>query len=230
MMRGHDVADEAVHDLNAPREGAAADQDMHALELRSICLRPRCEELTRRTFVIEGRLPVVECEQPASAELHPGIEAGEQMLGERHVQAARHRGSQNLVGHDLYRQPVAPAGEPPRFVHCWPPRTRRILREIFKRQVAKRFTSHRRKSPIRQVYPRVVVVGSSGFNLHYLRSSNASQFDEWEEAHVDHFDRLLVLALGGGGYGYSRNQHFASWSPAGIILAILLVMYFTGNL
>jgi hypothetical protein len=40
---------------------------------------------------------------------------------------------------------------------------------------------------------------------------------------------VLVLALGGGGWGHSRYG-YASWSPAGIIVAILLVMWLTGNL
>jgi hypothetical protein len=40
---------------------------------------------------------------------------------------------------------------------------------------------------------------------------------------------LLVLALGGGGWGYSRYG-LAGWSPAGLIVVVLLVMWFTGNL
>ena len=40
---------------------------------------------------------------------------------------------------------------------------------------------------------------------------------------------LLVLALGGGGVGYKRFGA-AGLGPAGIILIILLVMYFTGHL
>ena len=40
---------------------------------------------------------------------------------------------------------------------------------------------------------------------------------------------LLVLALGGGGWGHSRYGA-ASWSPLGLIVIILLVMFFTGNL
>jgi hypothetical protein len=39
---------------------------------------------------------------------------------------------------------------------------------------------------------------------------------------------LLLLALLGGGLGHSRFG-YAGWSPAGIILVILLVMLFTGN-
>jgi hypothetical protein len=40
---------------------------------------------------------------------------------------------------------------------------------------------------------------------------------------------VLGLALVGGGWGHSRYG-YAGWSPAGIILAILVVLYFTGNL
>lgn len=40
---------------------------------------------------------------------------------------------------------------------------------------------------------------------------------------------LLVLALGGGGLGHSRYG-YAGWSPAGLILLVLLVLWFTGNL
>jgi hypothetical protein len=40
---------------------------------------------------------------------------------------------------------------------------------------------------------------------------------------------LLIAALGGGGWGHSRYGA-AGWSPAGIILVLLLVLYFTGNL
>lgn len=39
---------------------------------------------------------------------------------------------------------------------------------------------------------------------------------------------LLVLALVGGGLGYSRFG-YAGWSPAGILVVILLVMFLTGN-
>jgi hypothetical protein len=39
---------------------------------------------------------------------------------------------------------------------------------------------------------------------------------------------LLVLALVGGGLGHSRFG-YAGWSPAGILVVILLVMFFTGN-
>jgi hypothetical protein len=39
---------------------------------------------------------------------------------------------------------------------------------------------------------------------------------------------LLILALIGGGLGHSRYG-YAGWSPAGILVVILLVMFFTGN-
>lgn len=40
---------------------------------------------------------------------------------------------------------------------------------------------------------------------------------------------LLVLALGGGGWGHSRYG-YAGWSPAGIIILVLVVMWLTGHL
>lgn len=40
---------------------------------------------------------------------------------------------------------------------------------------------------------------------------------------------LLVLALGGGGFGHSRVG-VVGWSPAALILVVLLAMWFTGNL
>jgi hypothetical protein len=40
---------------------------------------------------------------------------------------------------------------------------------------------------------------------------------------------VLLLALAGGGYGHSRYG-YAGWSPAGIILVVLLLLWFTGNL
>jgi hypothetical protein len=40
---------------------------------------------------------------------------------------------------------------------------------------------------------------------------------------------VLVLALGGGGWGHSRYG-YVGWSPAGLILLVLLVLYFTGHL
>jgi hypothetical protein len=38
---------------------------------------------------------------------------------------------------------------------------------------------------------------------------------------------LLVLALVGGGVGHSRLG-YVGWSPVGIILVILLILYLTG--
>lgn len=40
---------------------------------------------------------------------------------------------------------------------------------------------------------------------------------------------LLVLALGGGGWGHSR-WGYVGYSPAGLILLLLIILYFTGNL
>lgn len=40
---------------------------------------------------------------------------------------------------------------------------------------------------------------------------------------------LLVLALVGGGFGHSRVG-YVGWSPAGIIVGVLLVLWFTGYL
>jgi hypothetical protein len=40
---------------------------------------------------------------------------------------------------------------------------------------------------------------------------------------------LLVLALAGGGWGYSRYG-YVGWSPAGLILLVILVFWLTGNL
>jgi hypothetical protein len=40
---------------------------------------------------------------------------------------------------------------------------------------------------------------------------------------------LLVLALGGGGWGQSRYG-YVGWSPLGIILVVIFVFWFTGNL
>ena len=40
---------------------------------------------------------------------------------------------------------------------------------------------------------------------------------------------FLVLALGGGGWGHSRYGA-AGWSPAGLILLALVVLWLTGNL
>ncbi|MBK6533929.1 MAG: DUF3309 domain-containing protein [Deltaproteobacteria bacterium] len=40
---------------------------------------------------------------------------------------------------------------------------------------------------------------------------------------------LLVLSIGGGGWGYSRYGT-AGLGPAGLILLLLAVFYFTGHL
>ncbi len=40
---------------------------------------------------------------------------------------------------------------------------------------------------------------------------------------------VLVLALGGGGWAHSRYGA-RGWSPAAIILLVILVMWLTGNL
>ena len=40
---------------------------------------------------------------------------------------------------------------------------------------------------------------------------------------------VLGLALLGGGMGHSRFG-YAGWSPAGVILLVLVVLYFTGHL
>lgn len=40
---------------------------------------------------------------------------------------------------------------------------------------------------------------------------------------------LLVLSLLGGGWGY-RRYGYASWSPGGLILLILVILLLTGNL
>lgn len=40
---------------------------------------------------------------------------------------------------------------------------------------------------------------------------------------------FLVFAIGGGSWGHSRYG-YAGWSPAGIIVLIAVVLFFTGNL
>ncbi len=40
---------------------------------------------------------------------------------------------------------------------------------------------------------------------------------------------LVLFALGGGGWGYSRYG-WVGISPAGAVLALLAILYFTGNL
>lgn len=41
---------------------------------------------------------------------------------------------------------------------------------------------------------------------------------------------LLILAVLGGGFGYSRGWGYYGWSPLGLILLIILVLWLTGNL
>ncbi len=40
---------------------------------------------------------------------------------------------------------------------------------------------------------------------------------------------FLLLSLAGGGWGHSRYG-YAGWSPAGLILLVMMVLWFTGNL
>ena len=40
---------------------------------------------------------------------------------------------------------------------------------------------------------------------------------------------LFVLALGGGSFGHS-SRGYMSWSPAGLILLVAVVLYLTGHL
>lgn len=40
---------------------------------------------------------------------------------------------------------------------------------------------------------------------------------------------VFVLALGGGSWGHSRYG-YVGWSPAGLILLVMAVLYFTGRL
>lgn len=40
---------------------------------------------------------------------------------------------------------------------------------------------------------------------------------------------MFLLALGGGGYGHSRYG-YVGWSPAGLILLVLVIFWFTGHL
>ena len=40
---------------------------------------------------------------------------------------------------------------------------------------------------------------------------------------------LLVLAMGGGFWGHSRFG-YAGWSPLGIIVVLLVILWLTGNL
>lgn len=40
---------------------------------------------------------------------------------------------------------------------------------------------------------------------------------------------LLALSLAGGGWGYSRYG-YVGWSPAGLIICVVLLLWLTGNL
>jgi len=40
---------------------------------------------------------------------------------------------------------------------------------------------------------------------------------------------VLVFALAGGGYGHSRVG-YVGWSPAGLVVILLVVLWATGNL
>ena len=40
---------------------------------------------------------------------------------------------------------------------------------------------------------------------------------------------FLLLSIGGGGWGHARYG-YAGWSPAGVILLVIAVLWFTGNL
>ena len=40
---------------------------------------------------------------------------------------------------------------------------------------------------------------------------------------------LLVVSLGGGGWGHSRYG-YASWTPAGLIIVVVLLFWLTGHL
>lgn len=40
---------------------------------------------------------------------------------------------------------------------------------------------------------------------------------------------LLVLSLVGGGFGH-RSWGYAGWSPAGVIVLVLVILALTGNL
>ena len=41
---------------------------------------------------------------------------------------------------------------------------------------------------------------------------------------------LLLLGLLGGGYGHSRGWGYYGWSPLGMLVLIILILAFTGNL
>jgi hypothetical protein len=40
---------------------------------------------------------------------------------------------------------------------------------------------------------------------------------------------LLVLALAGGGWGHSRYG-YAGWSPAGLLILVVAILWLTGSL
>ena len=40
---------------------------------------------------------------------------------------------------------------------------------------------------------------------------------------------LMILAIAGAGWGHSRFG-YAGWSPVGVILAVVLVLWVTGHL
>jgi hypothetical protein len=40
---------------------------------------------------------------------------------------------------------------------------------------------------------------------------------------------VLALALGGGAWGHSRVG-YVGWSPAAIVLVVLVLLYFTGHI
>jgi len=40
---------------------------------------------------------------------------------------------------------------------------------------------------------------------------------------------LFVLAIGGGGWGHSRGVYWG-WSPAVVILVVIVAMYFSGHI
>jgi hypothetical protein len=40
---------------------------------------------------------------------------------------------------------------------------------------------------------------------------------------------VLLMARGGGGWGHSRYG-YASWSPVGLILLVMVVLWLTGSL
>jgi hypothetical protein len=40
---------------------------------------------------------------------------------------------------------------------------------------------------------------------------------------------LVLFAAAGGGYGH-RRYGYAGWSPLGIILTVMLILFLTGNL